>query len=565
MKTAYIGIDILYPALPALFHTGVEILKIFTCRTDNVTEFNLRVCHFARVHGIPLQQDRVRREDLEALRDQGCELVVCAGYYHIIPCIDGLKMVNVHPALLPLGRGAWPMPLTILKGLTESGMTIHRLTPELDAGDILLQERIEVFPDRDDLQTLTQRQNALLSGMIEQLVLHLDDLWDHARPQGPDFAYWDNPDEADWTVRSSMTFPEADRILRAFYTYACVFENGKKRYELTGGRAFPDASSVPEGTEGRRFPLADGAVIVAPQVRELKAAADHRDPASEPVSMEQKAEIDRIYGSYGHGDSAHSFPSLLMWKDDMDLTVHLEEDLYAVRCGWKGANSWFFPCGSPEAKRAFIGALLRTEDPSFCYMTEEDRDFLSEEFPEAFAMEETPEDSEYLYDRREMTEMKGGLYAKSRSFIHKLEREHTLHSEAISEANFREAMEISSEWVRHSEEVSRVMDDHASNNLFAHWDACHAGGVIAYVDGEPMAVAGGYPLTEDSFDCCIQKAKINLRGLADYLRAAFANNAPEGVRILNWEEDLGLQGLREMKQLMRPCGMITMYRGIRKT
>ena len=36
MKAAYVGIDFLYPALPALAEI-CEILKIFTCRTDNPT------------------------------------------------------------------------------------------------------------------------------------------------------------------------------------------------------------------------------------------------------------------------------------------------------------------------------------------------------------------------------------------------------------------------------------------------------------------------------------------------------------------------------------------------
>lgn len=34
--------------------------------------------------------------------------------------------VNLHPAFLPTGRGAWPMPVSILKNI-PSGMTLHKL------------------------------------------------------------------------------------------------------------------------------------------------------------------------------------------------------------------------------------------------------------------------------------------------------------------------------------------------------------------------------------------------------------------------------------------------------
>ena len=105
MKVAYIGIDLLYPALAALRETGAEILKIFTCETDNRTEFNTEICRDAETHGTPLQRTRIWEADLIALREAGCEMVLCGGYYYKIPIVEGMKMINIHPALLPIGRG----------------------------------------------------------------------------------------------------------------------------------------------------------------------------------------------------------------------------------------------------------------------------------------------------------------------------------------------------------------------------------------------------------------------------------------------------------------------------
>ena len=75
MKAAYVGIDFLYPALPALAEI-CEILKIFTCRTDNVTEFNTQVTAYARDHGVPLQTDFLA-EDFGGLRGHFLLLFVC--------------------------------------------------------------------------------------------------------------------------------------------------------------------------------------------------------------------------------------------------------------------------------------------------------------------------------------------------------------------------------------------------------------------------------------------------------------------------------------------------------
>ena len=247
MKAAYIGIDILYPALTSLYDTGCEIIKIFSCRTDNYTEFNTKTLSFASEHGIPVQLDRIRKEDLHELVKMGCDFALCAGYYHIIPVIDELRIVNIHPACLPIGRGAWPMPVTILKGLTESGVTMHHLEKELDTGSIILQEKCPVYPDTDDLVTLTARQWQLIPGMIKTLVSDFDNLWNSAVPQG-DGEYWAMPSPSDYTVTSDFDFEQADIILRAFRGYECFYINkeNNEKLELIDGYACRSEDAVPD-------------------------------------------------------------------------------------------------------------------------------------------------------------------------------------------------------------------------------------------------------------------------------------------------------------------------------
>ena len=236
MKAAYVGIDPLFPALAAMAEAGCEILRVFTCDTDNKTEFNTRVCGFALERGIPLQTRRITPEDLETLVRQGCELLLCGGYYYRLPVRDDLYMVNIHPALLPVGRGAWPMPCAILRGETALGVTFHRMTAEMDAGAILLQRPVPILPG-DDLETLTGRLSAAAAEMTPELLTDLAGLWRRAVPQREqDAEYWPCPEEPDWTIREEMAPEEADRILRAFFGYEVIYEGSCGRYELI--RAF---------------------------------------------------------------------------------------------------------------------------------------------------------------------------------------------------------------------------------------------------------------------------------------------------------------------------------------
>lgn len=260
MKVAYAGIDLLSPALETLIAQGCEIMQVFTCKTDNITEFNIHVKALAARFGLPCTDERITRGDLERLRDDGCELFLCGGYYHLIPIADGLPMVNIHPAYLPEGRGAWPMPVTILRGLPESGVTLHKMAASFDTGDILLQRAFPVAPD-ENLESFMEKLCGFLPELVGELIADLPGVMARAVPQGAG-SYWACPTEKDWTVTSEMSAEQADRILRAFYGYECIYRHENERFEMIRGRV----TSV-----RTPYPIRDG-YLRAEKVRKLNDA-----------------------------------------------------------------------------------------------------------------------------------------------------------------------------------------------------------------------------------------------------------------------------------------------------
>lgn len=251
MKIAYIGIDLFFPALESLEKNGCEIVEIFTCETDNKTEFNLKIREYAELNNIPCQMSRITKTDIERIRQKGCEFAVCAGYYFRIPTDTNFPIVNIHPSLLPVGRGSWPMPQTILRGLKKSGVTVHKIAEGFDTGDILLQREFVV----DEAETLVSFMNkvyGLIPGMMKALTDDFGNLWDNAIPQSGD-EYWEAPKREEMTVTRDMSVEEADRILRAFLGYECYYED---EFEIVGGRAY-----FGESKEKESLPVKDGYIL----------------------------------------------------------------------------------------------------------------------------------------------------------------------------------------------------------------------------------------------------------------------------------------------------------------
>jgi len=79
------------------------------------------------------------------------DLLVVAAYGRILPnailAAPRLLPLNVHASILPRHRGAAPIEGAILAGDRESGVTIMRITEQMDAGPILLQRSLELAAD----------------------------------------------------------------------------------------------------------------------------------------------------------------------------------------------------------------------------------------------------------------------------------------------------------------------------------------------------------------------------------------------------------------------------------
>lgn len=116
----------------------------------------------AAVAGVPVVQPESINspEGVAQLRELRPDLVVVAAYGQILSRevieTPAQGMVNVHASLLPKYRGAAPVAYAILKGETQTGVTIIKVTPGLDSGDMLLQEAIDIHPD-DTTGTLEAR------------------------------------------------------------------------------------------------------------------------------------------------------------------------------------------------------------------------------------------------------------------------------------------------------------------------------------------------------------------------------------------------------------------------
>jgi phosphoribosylglycinamide formyltransferase-1 len=115
---------------------------------------------------------------LPLLKRYGIGFIVLAGFLPLIPdfLIDAYprRIVNIHPALLPKygGKGMWGHHVheaVKAAGDTETGMTVHWVTPVCDGGEIIAQYRVALSPD-DTADDIAEKEHQLEMKYFPQVV-----------------------------------------------------------------------------------------------------------------------------------------------------------------------------------------------------------------------------------------------------------------------------------------------------------------------------------------------------------------------------------------------------------
>lgn len=115
---------------------------------------------FAKQNNIPFIEVSKMKENIEDIKKFNGEIGVVVSFGKIIPNsiieIFPKGIINLHPSLLPKYRGPNPIRWQILNGEKESGVTIMKLTNEVDAGPILLQKKL-IVDERDNYTKLSEK------------------------------------------------------------------------------------------------------------------------------------------------------------------------------------------------------------------------------------------------------------------------------------------------------------------------------------------------------------------------------------------------------------------------
>ena len=138
-------------------------------RKKLLTPSPVKTC--ALSHNFPVFQPRKIREHIEELKAFQADAMVTCAYGQILTqeVLDCFPkgVWNIHAGLLPAYRGASPVQSCILNGETETGVCVMQTVLALDAGDILLCEKLKIG-ENETAGELSNRLSELSAALIRK-------------------------------------------------------------------------------------------------------------------------------------------------------------------------------------------------------------------------------------------------------------------------------------------------------------------------------------------------------------------------------------------------------------
>jgi len=165
-------------SLQALVENGYQVVGVVTApdkpsgRGQLIRETAVK--QYATSKGLKiLQPEKLKSpEFIEELKSIRTDLQVVVAFRMLPEAVwdmPRLGTFNLHASLLPKYRGAAPLNWAIIKGDNESGVTTFKIEHEIDTGNIIFQEKVDILPD-DNVEVLHNKLMEIGSKLVLKTV-----------------------------------------------------------------------------------------------------------------------------------------------------------------------------------------------------------------------------------------------------------------------------------------------------------------------------------------------------------------------------------------------------------
>ena len=249
-----------------------------------------------------------------------------------------------------------------------------------------------------------------------------------------------------------------------------------------------------------------------------------------------------------------SFVNLITWMSAYGGTARMG-DFLLVQCN----DGYLFPTGAGDLGAAIDAlredAAERGRKLKLYGVTDAECKALTQLYPDAFAFTLNRDTFDYLYPVEQLVYLKGKKLQAKRNHCNRFEAIYDYRVKPMTAADTAACRAFCERWYAERPNTDFSGERRAISMALDTFDQLHMVGLLLYADGELAAFTMGNRQNRRVFDVNYEKARSDIEGAYSMINREFAQQIereyPE-IELLNREDDMGLEGLRQAKLSYQP-------------
>lgn len=278
---------------------------------------------------------------------------------------------------------------------------------------------------------------------------------------------------------------------------------------------------------------------------------------SEPLDLHHKEILYNRLRAISIRLSEFSFANLYLFRNTHRYEVVHDGDCIHIT-GYTGDDQKFvLPlCDRNEPDLDHIDELLDNYEMIFpvcdCWLRYFD--------PRNFDIHHNEDDSDYIYTVEKMATYSGRNLSKKRNLLKQFNNSHSYTRKPLDKENIKIAAQILTDWQNETPAAAADTDFYAAMEALDNMEILGLSGFLYIIDDKPGAYVLGEAITDDTFVLHFAKGLTEFKGVYQFMYNDLAKEIHGKYNYINFEQDLGLQSLRQAKSSYKPDHMGMKYR-----
>lgn len=282
-------------------------------------------------------------------------------------------------------------------------------------------------------------------------------------------------------------------------------------------------------------------------------------PACAPFSVDFKAELEPILQMLGDGISELTFFSLLIHTPKHNYRVTKTARGVYLLFRTKNGADFFVPInGCPSADE--LCALKETGAKPILVSRTIAETYAAAFTESGFTLTADRANDDYLYNKTELSELKGKAFHKKKNHLNTFNRLYNAVVKPLDAETAKDAQTVLEVWqqMHAADGITDYETAAAALALIGKSPFC---GSVVYIEAEPVGWYLGEFLCGGTMFCThFEKGIDSIKGIYQFLNWHAASTLPDACTLINREQDLGDEGMRQAKLTYRPCGFVHKFR-----